>query len=101
MEDKFVKVLWIKAHPKYAYSAGNTGLVMADRAPQLVKEGYVIPVPDAEDKKDNPLPEDFPGRDKLFAIGFETVDSVKQAGEALLDEGISQAMLKKIMKYGE
>ncbi len=100
-ETKYVKVLWIKCHWDYAYSAGMNGIVDAERAPELIKGGFVIPIPDAEDKKVNTLPEDFPGRDKLFNMGFETVQQVKDAGEALLDEGISQTMLKKIMKYGE
>lgn len=75
--------------------------------------GYIILVPDAEEVKMdisappappepvNPLPEDMPGRDKLFAAGFDTVDKVKEVsvGDALLDAGVSMAMLKKIKKY--
>jgi hypothetical protein len=49
----------------------------------------------------NTLPEDLPGREKLFAAGFDTAEKVKEVsgGDSLLDVGISVAMLKKIKKY--
>lgn len=101
-----IKVKWVKAHFKYAYSAGDVGYVREDAVETLVASGYVIPLPDeivtpAPDPGPpvNPLPEDMPGREKLFAAGFTEVAKVKEAGDGLLDAGISNAMLKKIIKY--
>lgn len=92
-------MFWVKAHPKYAYSAGQEGIIKADRAPQLIMGGYVIPVTEEKAKKINPLPDDLPGRDKLFANGFDDLNKIRQAGDSLLDVGISNATLKKITGY--
>lgn len=97
-----IKVKWVKAHPKYAYVAGDTGYVRADVVEELVSKGYVIPLPDeikAPVVEVNPLPEDMPGREKLYAAGFKSADAIKLAGDSLLDAGISNAILKKITKY--
>jgi hypothetical protein len=100
-----VKVKWLKAHPKFAYVAGDVGYVTPEWAEKLLPEGYIIPIPEAEIvefKKDpvNPLPDDLPGRDKLFTAGFDSLEKIKEAGDGLLDVvGISNAMLKKIKKY--
>jgi hypothetical protein len=96
---KYIKVKFIKAAPKFAYTAGDVGMIDADRAPDLVKGGYVIPLPDEYEPVKNPLPEDLPGRDKLFEAGFDTVKKIKEAGDGLLDAGISKTMLTKIKKY--
>lgn len=99
MANKFVKVFWLKAHFKYAYSAGDHGVVDADLAPGLMKAGYIIPIPDTEVEKDNPLPADLPGRTILFNAGFETLVAIRNAGDSLLDAGISNTTLKKIKAY--
>ena len=46
----------------------------------------------------NPLPEDMPGRDKLFEVGYKTIEEVKAIGD-LLDVGVSKQMAGKIKKY--
>jgi hypothetical protein len=101
MEDKikYVKVKWVKAHWDYAISAGDVGIVDALRAPQLLEKGFIIPIPDAEDVKDNPLPEDFPARSVLFNAGFDNLDKIREAGDSLLDAGISNTTLKKVKAY--
>ena len=99
MEKKFIKVYWIKAHHKYAYNAGDHGSVDADVALALVKSGYIMPVPETEMEKDNPLPADLPGRTILFSAGFETLAAIQSAGDSLLDTGISNTTLKKVKTY--
>jgi hypothetical protein len=109
-----IKVKWIKAHPKFAYSKGDIGYVTPEWAEKLMDEGCVILVPTPEEvtvpevatpaeppAPVNTLPEDLPGREKLFAAGFDTAEKVKEVsgGDALLDVGISVAMMKKIKKY--
>lgn len=98
-EIKYVKVLWLKSHWDYAYSAGDNGIVDANRAPVLLKEGYIIPVPDTIEEKVNPLPEDLPGRTTIFNAGFDTLEKIKEAGDSLLDAGISTTTLKKVKAY--
>ena len=99
MGKKFIKVLWLKAHHKYAYSKGDLGSVDADLALTLMNEGYIMPVPETEVEKDNPLPEDLPGRTILFAAGYETLAAIKESGDSLLDVGISNTTLKKVKAY--
>jgi hypothetical protein len=108
-----IKVKWIKAHPKFAYSKGQIGYVTPEWAEKLMDGGYVILIPDPEEVKMdittppappapvNTLPEDLPGREKLFAAGFDTAEKVKEVsgGDSLMDVGISVTMLKKIKKY--
>lgn len=98
-EKKYVKVLWLRAHFRYAYSAGDHGSVNAEDALELIKKGYVMLVPDTEDVKVNPLPEDLPGRTALFHAGFDTIQKIKQAGDSILDAGISNTTLKKVKAY--
>jgi len=98
MEKGYVKVKFLRAAPKYAYSAGDIGIVSADKAPGLLSGGYIIILPEEDDQKENLLPEDLPGRDKLFAAGFDSVEKVKAAGDSLLD-AVSNTMLKKIKAY--
>jgi len=98
----FVKVYWVKAHWAYAYSAGDTGIVLAERAPELLEKGFIIPLADGDENptaKANPLPADLPGRTVLFDAGYESLDQLKAAGDSLLDAGISNATLKKIKVY--
>lgn len=98
----FVKVYWVKAHWGYAYSAGETGIVLAEKAPELLEKGFIIPLPEEEEKapeKVNPLPADFPARTVLFDAGYESLDQIKAAGDSLLDAGISNTTLRKIKNY--
>jgi hypothetical protein len=99
MEKKYVRVLWIKAHHRYAYSAGNHGIVDAAFASDLIKGGYIIPLPDTVEEKVNTLPQDFPGRTVLFSSGFDNLEKIRQAGDSLLDAGISKATLTKVKTY--
>jgi hypothetical protein len=102
MATKYINVRWLKAHWAYAYSAGQNGIVDANVAPVLLKGGFILPLPDEDDgSKPNPLPADFPAKDKLFDNGFDTVEKVQQAGPGLQDIGISKAMIKKILAYGK
>lgn len=105
-----IKVKWLKAHFKFAYSVGDVGYVTPEWAEKLLAQGYILPIPDAITEytaaapapapKVNALPEDLPARDKLFAAGFDTLEKVKEAGDSLLDVvGISNNILKKITKY--
>jgi len=48
MDKKYIDVLWIKAHPRYAYSAGQKGIVIAEAAPELIRDGFVIPLNEKE-----------------------------------------------------
>jgi hypothetical protein len=99
MGNKFIKVLWLKPHYKYAYNKGDNGVVDADLAPGLMAEGFILPVPDTEVEKDNPLPHDLPARTILFNSGFETLAAIKEAGDSLLDAGISKGTLTKVKAY--
>jgi hypothetical protein len=99
MERKFIKVLWLKAHFKYAYNTGDNGYVDAEKAPALMREGFIMPIPETEEVKVNPLPEDLPGRTALFHTGFDTMAKIRAAGDSILDAGISNTTLKKIKTY--
>jgi hypothetical protein len=105
-----IRVKFLKSHPGYAYFAGDMGIVSPEAAEKMLAGGYILPLPEEsnepivnEIKGDlNTLPPDLPGRDKIFEAGYLTVESVKDAGDKLLDiPGISNAMLKKISKYLE
>ncbi len=103
----------MKSHPAFAYYKDDIGVVTPEWAEKLLSGGYIILIPDAEEVKVdvtappappapvNTLPEDLPGREKLFAAGFDTAEKVKEVsgGDSLMDVGISVAMLKKIKKY--
>ena len=98
----YVKVYWVKAHWGYSYSGGDTGIVLASKAPELLEKGFIIPIPDEEEKpqeKVNPLPSDLPGRTILFDAGYETIDQIRAAGDSLLDAGISNTTLRKVKNY--
>jgi hypothetical protein len=99
MERNFVKVLWLKAHHKYSYNTGDNGIVDANLAPALIKGGYIMPLPDTNEEKANTLPEDLPGRTILFASGYDTIQKIKEAGDSLLDAGISKTTLTRVKKY--
>jgi hypothetical protein len=99
MGHKFIKVLWLKAHHKFAYSKGDHGVVDADLAPGLMNDGYIMPVPDTEVEKVNPLPDDLPGRTILFNAGYETLQALRESGDSLLDAGISKTTLTKVKAY--
>jgi hypothetical protein len=108
-----IKVKWLKAHFKFAYSAGDVGYITPEWAEKLLPLGYILPVPDAVGDitpssgsvsagvgVTNTLPADLPARDKLFAAGFDTIEKVKAAGDGLLDVvGVSNNILKKITRY--
>ena len=113
---KYVNVIFRESHPKYAYFAGQRGKIDVDKAKELLQSGHVIIAPDLDDNIDpipvliasqfaepvpvpveNPLPSDFPARIILFEAGFDTVDKVLQAGEAITDiKGIGKGTLKQI-----
>lgn len=102
MKKGYIKVKWVKPHPKYAYFTGDVGSVKADKVKELLDKGYIIPVPSQEDEKKNPLPEDLPARDILFDAGFDTAEKVKEAGESLSDvKGIGRGTLKQLAEYFE
>jgi hypothetical protein len=98
---EYIKVKWIKAHPAFAYSAGNIGSVTDKNAAMLLNGGFIIILPEEEEEKTNPLPDDLPGRGPLFASGFDNLEKIKEAGDSILDTGISNATLKKVKKYLE
>jgi hypothetical protein len=101
-ETNYIKVKWLKAHHAYAYSKGNIGTVDAEKAPVLIEGGYIIPVPDKEDDEVNPLPEDLPVRDLLFENGFDTIEKIKEAGDAITDiKGIGKGTLKTLAEWFE
>jgi hypothetical protein len=100
-----IKVLFLKSHPDYGYFANDVGTVTPEAAEKLLKKGYILPLPE-EDKgkmleKENPLPEGLPGRTVIYDAGFNTLEKIKEAGDSLLDCGISAATLKKVKKFLE
>jgi len=102
----FIKVKFLKSHPDFGYFAGDTGLISPKAAEKLLQGGYIMIIPEAEiytapipPAKVNPLPEDMPGRDRLFDAGFVTIEEIKEAGDSLLDAGISNNILKKVTAY--
>lgn len=99
-EIKYVRVKFIKAAYGYAYSAGDTGIVDAEKAPALIKAGciQVLPDEDPDDDSDNTLPEEMPGREKLFKAGFKVVDNVREAGDSLSDV-LTKKELKELVSY--
>jgi hypothetical protein len=116
-----IKVKWLKPHSSFGYFAGDLGYVTADWAAKLVATGYVMLLPEdglvipavpssppvvpliggqiSGSKDDNPLPEDLPGREKLFEAGYRELEKIKEAGDLLMDAGISKSMCKSIAKY--
>lgn len=97
MEKKFVNVKFLKPAPGFAYKEGDTGIVLAEKAPELLKFGYIIIIPETE--RNNPLPEDLPARDKLFDAGYDTIEKIKEAGDSLTEIGLSKTIIKKIQTY--
>lgn len=97
---KYIKAKWLKPHPQYAYFAGDTGEINAENAAKLIAGGHIIPLPDDEDIEENTLPEDLPGREKLFEAGFGSVENVREAGDSLSDL-LTKAELKKLNNYLE
>ena len=100
---KYIKVKFQKAHPEFAYSAGDIGLVEDEKAAQLLNTGYVIMLPDDGDNDVvNTITEDFTARDILFAEGFDSAEKVKEAGESITDvKGIGKGTYKQIVAYFE
>lgn len=97
---KTIKVKFLKSHPEFAYNKGDIAVLTNEHAAALHKSGHVMLLPDDEDdEKINPLPEDLPGRDILFRAGFDTVEKIAEAGDSLVDAGISNTMLKKVKAY--
>jgi hypothetical protein len=102
-----IKVKWLKAHYKFAYSKGDIGYVTPENAAMLLEGGFVITLPEEKEEtkvaekqvKTNPLPADLPARSILFASGFDSIVKIKEAGDSLLDAGISVSTLKKVKKY--
>ena len=98
---QFIKVKFRKSHPEFAYYAGDIGSVTEESAAKLLESGHIILLPEDEiEEKENTLPEDLPGRDKLFAAGFGTIESVKEAGESVSDV-LNKTELKKLNTYFE
>lgn len=99
----FIKVKFLKSHPGFSYFAGDTGLISPKAAEKLLQGGYIMIIPEAEiyvpPEKINPLPADLPGRDVLFVAGFDTIAGIKEAGDSLLDAGISNTTLKRVKTY--
>jgi hypothetical protein len=97
------KVKFLKSHPAYSYFAGDSGEITDEAASKLLSQGFIIIVPEPEKRESkkvvNPLPEDLPGRDKLFEVGFDSILKIKEAGDSLLDAGISNTTFKKIVSY--
>jgi hypothetical protein len=100
-EVKYINVIWLKPHHLYAYNKDDKGIVDSEKAPGLLAAGFILPIPDTESKieKVNPLPADLPGRTVLFDAGFDTIQKIKEAGDSLLDAGISNTTLKKVKAY--
>jgi hypothetical protein len=101
-----VTVKFLKPHSSFSYFAGDIGEVTPESAAKLLAGGFIIPVPDEIKSEEfelkgpvNPLPEDLPARAVLFESGFTTILQIKEAGDSLLDAGISKATLKKVSKY--
>jgi hypothetical protein len=97
-----VKVKFLKSHPGFAYFAGDVGEMEAAKAAALLNKGYVITLPEEsiEVIEDNPLPEDFPARDILWAEGFSSIAQVLEAGESLKAiKGIGKGMYQRIINY--
>ena len=99
MEEKMIKVKWLKAHWNFAYSEGDIGYVTAKNAAILMSGGFVIVLPPAEAEEDNPLPADLPQRDQLFAAGFKTLEELKAAGQSIIDAGLSKTSVNKVTSY--
>lgn len=98
-EKTMIKVKWIKAHWAFAYSAGDIGFVSPANAEMLMGGGFIIPLPDDPEPVKNPLPDDLPARDQLFAAGFETLEAIKAAGGSIFDAGLSRPSVKKVEAY--
>jgi hypothetical protein len=105
-----IRVKFLKAHFKFAYSAGDVGYVTPDWAVKLANEGFAFPLPDdgagdvavaaSVPAKVNGLPADLPGRAKLFENGLDTVEKIGEAGDdGLLELGLSKGTVTKIRKY--
>jgi hypothetical protein len=96
----------LKPHWSYSYSEGDVGHVTAEAAPKLLKGGFILPLPEEEKEKVtpkevvNPLPEDFPSREVLFANGFDSVGKINEGGDSLSDI-LNKTALKKVKKYLE
>lgn len=88
---------------KKLYGAGEVVDLPPETAERLAALGFVSTdaeaAPRSEDE--NTLPGDLPGRDSLFAAGFEEIQAVLELDEDDLVEieGIGKATARKILSY--
>ena len=95
-----LKIKFKKAHRDYAYFSGDFATLPANVVADLVESGHVILFPGDDDTEPNPLPEDLPARDLLFANGFTTLDQIIAAGESITEiKGIGRKSSDLIIQY--
>ena len=97
-----IRVKWLKSHPEYSYFKGDISELSADKAAVLTESGHVLSFPGVKEKEDNTLPADLPCREILFSNGFDTMEKIKEAGNALSEiKGITVKSAEKILSFIE
>ena len=91
---------FLRCVPGYGYFRGDVGEVAEEDAERLVEAGLVTAAPAEEEAAGCRLPEDLPMRELLAANGFETLEQVAAAGEALMEiDGIGEKTMRKILAH--
>ena len=95
-----LRIKFLKSHPDFAYFEGDDADLTPEQVTDLVLSGHAILFPGEVEKEDNPLPEDLPYREELFAVGFVTTESINEVGEGLSQiKGITKKGAVKILEY--
>jgi hypothetical protein len=95
-----LKVRWLKPHHDFAYFQGDECSLAPEVVCGLVETGHVIMFPGETEQAENPLPENLPFRDLLFANGFETIEQVETAGDQITNiKGIGKKAFEAIREF--
>ncbi len=92
-----IHVQFIKSGSPYGfgYSAGATGVILDKKqADELERLGVlkIIEPPVT-------LPDDLPGRDKLIAAGFKSVEEINKISDLTEVPGVGKVLAKQIVQY--
>lgn len=92
-----MKIKFISNVSELAYFPGDVAELPAELVAPYIASGHIIVIPETEGTS-NPLPAGLPMRDKLFAAGFSSLETIAAADLSII-EGISKTNALKIKTY--